>query len=206
MRKMIIAALVAGTMLSGAAQAAIATFNDLSAWQAAAGSYTNDTTYGSTFSDISALTLDDGTQLSFSGAANVRSIGSGWSTWSGGYTGNVLYTNGATSFTINFDTAVGGFGLFAEPNPFDIFTLTMTLSDGSIVSGDYSGSSGAGFLGFVGNGISSATISSSTDFAVGDFYVASGAVPEPATWAMMIGGFALVGASMRRRSMAVSFA
>jgi hypothetical protein len=34
-----------------------------------------------------------------------------------------------------------------------------------------------------------------------------GAVPEPATWAMMIGGFALVGATMRRRhKVAVSFA
>jgi len=32
------------------------------------------------------------------------------------------------------------------------------------------------------------------------------AVPEPATWGMMIGGFALVGASMRRRKTAVSFA
>jgi hypothetical protein len=31
-------------------------------------------------------------------------------------------------------------------------------------------------------------------------------VPEPATWAMMIGGLALVGASMRRRRTAVSFA
>ena len=33
-----------------------------------------------------------------------------------------------------------------------------------------------------------------------------GPVPEPATWAMMIGGFALVGASMRRRKSATSFA
>jgi hypothetical protein len=32
-----------------------------------------------------------------------------------------------------------------------------------------------------------------------------GAVPEPTTWAMMIGGLALVGASMRRRKVAVSF-
>jgi len=31
-------------------------------------------------------------------------------------------------------------------------------------------------------------------------------VPEPASWAMMIGGFALVGASLRRRRTAVSFA
>jgi choice-of-anchor C domain-containing protein len=32
------------------------------------------------------------------------------------------------------------------------------------------------------------------------------AVPEPATWAMMIGGLGLVGVSMRRRKTAVSFA
>ena len=32
------------------------------------------------------------------------------------------------------------------------------------------------------------------------------AVPEPATWAMMIGGFALVGAGLRRRKAAVRFA
>jgi len=33
-----------------------------------------------------------------------------------------------------------------------------------------------------------------------------GAVPEPATWAMMIGGFALAGAAIRRRKATVSFA
>jgi len=32
------------------------------------------------------------------------------------------------------------------------------------------------------------------------------AVPEPATWAMMIGGFALAGAAMRRRRTAIRFA
>jgi len=35
---------------------------------------------------------------------------------------------------------------------------------------------------------------------------AAAAVPEPATWAMLIGGFALAGASMRRRKTAVAFA
>jgi hypothetical protein len=34
----------------------------------------------------------------------------------------------------------------------------------------------------------------------------AGAVPEPASWAMMIGGFALAGSAMRRRRQAVSFA
>jgi hypothetical protein len=32
------------------------------------------------------------------------------------------------------------------------------------------------------------------------------AVPEPATWAMMIGGFGLIGATMRRRSTKIAFA
>jgi hypothetical protein len=36
--------------------------------------------------------------------------------------------------------------------------------------------------------------------------VQPGAVPEPASWAMMIGGLAVVGASMRRRRTMVSFA
>jgi hypothetical protein len=34
----------------------------------------------------------------------------------------------------------------------------------------------------------------------------AGAIPEPATWAMMIGGLGLVGASLRRRAAKVSFA
>lgn len=205
MRKMVLAALVAGTMFSGTAQAA-ATYTSLAAWQTDAGTYTNDVTYGAELSTISALTLDDGTDLSFSSSVQVRNVGSSWATWSGTYSDDILYTQGATSLTINFDTAVGGFGFFSEPNPFSVHNFTLLLSDGSSVGGAFSGSAGAGFLGFIGNGIVSATISSDVDFAIGDFYVTSGAVPEPATWAMMIGGFALVGASMRRRSTAVSFA
>jgi len=37
-------------------------------------------------------------------------------------------------------------------------------------------------------------------------YVTESAVPEPATWAMMIGGLALVGTALRRRPTKVSFA
>ena len=42
---------------------------------------------------------------------------------------------------------------------------------------------------------------------VGFFVVSTeGAVPEPASWAMLVAGFTLAGAAMRRRRMAVSFA
>jgi hypothetical protein len=36
--------------------------------------------------------------------------------------------------------------------------------------------------------------------------IAASAVPEPASWAMMIGGFGLIGAALRRRKVAVRFA
>jgi len=34
----------------------------------------------------------------------------------------------------------------------------------------------------------------------------SGAVPEPASWALMLGGFGVVGGAMRSRKRSVSFA
>jgi len=42
------------------------------------------------------------------------------------------------------------------------------------------------------------------DFTFGSTTV--GGIPEPAGWAMMIGGFALVGAAMRRRRITAAFA
>jgi hypothetical protein len=37
------------------------------------------------------------------------------------------------------------------------------------------------------------------------FSFSGGAVPEPASWAMFIGGFGLIGGAMRRRKVAISF-
>jgi hypothetical protein len=44
----------------------------------------------------------------------------------------------------------------------------------------------------------SGTLTMGTDGTYG--YPAAAAVPEPATWAMMIGGFGLIGAASRRRA------
>ena len=41
-------------------------------------------------------------------------------------------------------------------------------------------------------------------FTLGTVLVPASAVPEPATWAMMLGGFGLIGVSRRRRSTVVS--
>src|SRR3546814_2454963 len=45
---------------------------------------------------------------------NIRTIGDGWGTWSGGYTGQVLFSNGATSVSGTFTNPVGAFGFFSE--------------------------------------------------------------------------------------------
>lgn len=53
------------------------------------------------------------------------------------------------------------------------------------------------------NGTINAPYTDATAFTPGD---GTPPVPEPAIWAMMLGGFGLVGAAMRRRTMTVSFA
>lgn len=61
----------------------------------------------------------------------------------------------------------------------------------------------AGFQTFTFNlgGLTSVRISSASPFAIDNVVLdqVTGAVPEPATWAMMIGGFGLVGGAVRRR-------
>ncbi len=149
------------------------------------------------------LSLDGGADLTFSNALNIRTIGAGWATWSGGYTGQVLFNN-ATSLTGTFTSPVDAFGFFSEPDPFDTHHFTLTLSDGSSVSGDFTGNAGAGFLGWTGAGITGFTLTSDTDFALGDFFVGTSAVPEPAAWLTLIAGFGLVGCAMRRRRTATA--
>lgn len=72
-----------------------------------------------------------------------------------------------------------------------------------------------GFLGLGYNSNTNATYTVNWNFnstatgAMNDTIVlkqGSGAVPEPASWALMIAGLGVVGASMRRRKTAVSFA
>ena len=204
-------AFIAGAALGVTATPAFAvpTYTSLSAWQAAVGSYIADSSYGDEFDDVASVSLDGGATLAFSGALNVRQIGSSWGSWSGGYNGQVLYSNGITSLSATL-SPTQGFGFFIEPDPFDVYDFTLLLSDGSTVSSSYDGSAGAGFLGFTGTDITGFTISSDVDFALGNFVVAgrdtAPGVPEAATWAMMVGGFGMVGGALRgRRKTEISF-
>jgi len=207
MNKTFIAAMLACSAISAPAFAQTLT-TDLGTWQAVAGTYINDASYGPDFDNISSLALDGGPTLSFASPVSIRTIGSGWATWSGGYTGQVLATGG-NSLTVNIAPTTTDFGFFAEPDTFSSFLIKLTLTGGGSVQQLVSGSAGAKFFGWNGGGVSSFTVSTNdTDFAFGDFYYAGVAgVPEPAAWGMLIAGFALAGAAVRRRSnVAVQYA
>lgn len=211
----ILLAAAAGAALTAPAFAATL-YTDLSAWQAAAGNYLEDTDYGTPstvpgYPPSAVLTLDGGPTLDFSQSSVwpvILQVGSQWSTWSGGYTGQVLFTNGAAALITN-TTPTGGLGFFIESAEFAVVDFTLSLSDGSSISTSYDGNGGAGFIGFLGGDITSFTVSSSTsnNFAIGDFYIATAPAPtpEPISWVTMLAGFGLTGAAMRRRKTRLSF-
>lgn len=136
--------------------------------------------------------------ITFSLPLSHREIGSGWATWSHGYTGDVYYTNGATSVTIGLPAGTGAFLFYAEPNPFEVWSITAEAHDGTTLTRDVDGSGGANGFGFYGTGgseLASITVSSGVDFAIGEFYGAR--VPEPATLSLLaLGALTL----LRRRS------
>lgn len=122
------------------------------------------------------------------------------------------------------DFAVSGDGWpIGGVNNSDLFyKLTLGFGDGTTVSGVYDTVSN-NFFGNTSNGISltgflwerqrfdivseySSTKGGSNADYNGGFSYNVAAVPEPATWAMMIGGFGMVGAAMRRRKAQVRVA
>jgi hypothetical protein len=156
--------------------------------------------------------------VSFGAAVQERSVPGDWSTWGSppdteGATPRILYTNGASSLTMDFSSAVSTFGFEAEPDDFAVETFTIEYFLGGVSQGSFSrdidGGAGARLL--AGSGSFDRVVvtdSAGDDFAIGQLrYATGGAVPEPAVWAMMLVGFGGIGATLRasrRRSAAVA--
>jgi MYXO-CTERM domain-containing protein len=143
-----------------------------------------------------------GGDITFDIPVSHREIGTGWATWSHGYTGDVYYSNGATSLTIGLPAGTLAFLAYAEPNPFSVLDITATAQDGTTITIPVNGSSGANGFGFYSDGVSpltSITFSSSVDFAVGEFGIAATPVPETSTVMGGIGLAALCGLAVWRR-------
>jgi hypothetical protein len=145
-----------------------------------------------------------GGTVDFGALHDQRTIGSGWATWSHGYAGDVYYTGGAASSTMTLPAGTAAFYFYAEPNPFSVFTMTATSADGTFLTFDVDGSSGAHGWGFYdAAGLVSITVTSSIDFAVGEFGISDGAgapIPEPSTVVLLGLGLAALGVKRLRRS------
>ncbi len=131
--------------------------------------------------DVTSVVDPAGT-LTFNQPVSKRTVGSGWSTWSHGYTGSVYFNNGAdegdtNNLTIGLPAGTSAFYFYAEPNDFDPpWNVTATAQDGT-TSGpiSVSGSGGATYFGFYGNpanplvSISINAEAGASGFAVGEF-------------------------------------
>ncbi|MCX5643564.1 MAG: hypothetical protein NTZ17_02590 [Phycisphaerae bacterium] len=115
-----------------------------------------------------------GGQVDFSIPMVHELVGIGWLTWSHGYTGDVYWTDGATSVTMTLPTETKAFYFYAEPNPMAQYTIVATAQDGTQVGQNISGNAGAAYYGFYGTDgsfINSITVTTpqSVDFSVGEF-------------------------------------
>ena len=105
--------------------------------------------------------------------------------------------------TFSFATPIDSFGAYFGGT--QIASISLTFNDGVSREIFLPTQFGINFVGFTdfGSSISSITVNALNDIISVDDVRFSGAlgggVPEPATWALMISGFGMVGGAMRRR-------
>ncbi len=113
-----------------------------------------------------------------------------------GYTGPAAFSDGSTSIAFTFnDFGVGkSFVWLIDVDQPNVATVLGNQLIGSTGYADFSnGLRGLGvFEAVAGN-------SDAAQFVIRTFTPTPNGVPEPAAWAMMLGGFGLVGSAMRRR-------
>jgi hypothetical protein len=125
----------------------------------------------------------------------------GGNTTTGGRTFLQLTSGG--SLTFSFATPIQAFGAYFSGG--QLPGLQLTFNDGTSQVVDVPGLQGATFVGFTdfGKQISQVTFNAGRDqMALDDitFSLATpSAVPEPSAWALMIGGFSIMGAALRAR-------
>ena len=131
---------------------------------------------------------------------------------------DLSYLDSMGPITLSFAAPVSGFGLNFVSDNLNVILSAYDDLGNLLESGIFTGSPTpnlvrAGYAGFTGySNISRAVVTTSrgsSSLYIGTVtFVNAGAVPETATWGMMIAGFGMTGAALRtrRRSTKVSFA
>ena len=140
--------------------------------------------------------------LYVAGAGNLENAGAQFSssslTASGDENFLIQLADGATFTSIGFEVATNSFG---APTLFAYDSNNVLLGSAGVTAGTNS-------LGYIGL-TSTSAIAYATfivdrgwieDTGIDNVAIGMGSVPEPASWALMVGGFAMVGSAYRRRA------
>ena len=194
MKKLLITSALASLTLSANAYAGVTVYTSQSAFEAALGGFTTTEDFADT-TLVSGLTFTS-TNGNINGGKFYDKI------TSAGATTTFSFANGTNAFGGTFDLSLANYGSGLK------FLIDGTTLVGSIKN------TPTGFFGFISDSAFSAVkiasstpgqeIYSLTNLVVGQSDV-PGAVPEPATWALMILGFGAVAGAMRQRRAKVTF-
>lgn len=167
---------------------------------------------GSDYTNVTSIT--DGTlTIDFGSTVQLRTVPASWATWdvppnTESDEPRIVWTGGDTSETLTFSAPLKMFGFEAEPNPFAVHSMTLTFYNGASIVGsiiqNVSGAAGARL--FAGatttEQFTKVVVSSTADFAMGQFRYATGSqvVPAPGAALLVLVGTGLVNWARRRVS------
>jgi hypothetical protein len=158
MKKLIrfsLAVLILGAAVAPTAKGAGIMISDRNLWETTVGTWadvdeTQIPTGYAAFNVGDLITLPSGTTVSFGSTLYGAQVPGDWLTWSGGNTPRVLaaYGDGSnpTAVSATASQAIWSFGL--EMEPYQFLALTMTLSNGDILTQSVNGDGGATFFGW----------------------------------------------------------
>ncbi|MDO7841126.1 PEPxxWA-CTERM sorting domain-containing protein [Sphingomonas sp. CA1-15] len=205
-----VAAVAAMVLAPAAAHAQASFYTDVNAYQAAV---TGNTTTIITVPSSTQGTTYNYNTLSISDPGGIQTTGNPTGDYPGGPNYITLFdapsANTLATVSLTGGSYRGGGFYFGNVGGFTSGTITVNGTSSSFSMADNgTGSYGPTFVGFT----SSSPITSFTlamdgfpDYGidmVGSYQLATGlasTAPEPATWAMMIGGFGFIGGMLRRR-------
>lgn len=215
-KKSLIAAGASALLVSATSAGAVTMYSDLAAWSVNVSTFQGTTVLrGAKYSLPEQIVLRGGSVIdSFSSAVMKVPVGDAscptWPDMPGSLGTSVYLSRDHHSVTMDFSggmvlqaggrVPVDAFGVYIQPEPYIVKTLTLSLASGESLTQEVHGQGGARFFGWTGLDVTSMTISGDSAFAFGQFYEGHTAnVPEPQTLALMLGGLGFTVVAARRR-------